>query len=158
MAPNPSGSALTTLLAEETREVEAFVDLLRQEQALLASAGNADALAPHVERKYAAAARLKLLADKRENLLVAQGHETGSRGMAAWLTRNALALPVWQRLLALAAEARQINETNGKLIAIHWQHNQAALAALLAVTDRAVTYGPDGHPQSSGGGRPLGSA
>ena len=128
---------------------------------MLASAGNAEALMPLVERKSDYAARLKAYSDRREQLLMADGCGTGRDGMEVWLARTPGSDGMrsqWQKLLALAAEARALNETNGKLIAIHWQHNQAALAALMSATDRAMTYGPDGQQKSGGGGRTLGSA
>lgn len=152
---------MAALLAEEIREVEAFVALLREEQTLLSSPDNADTLMPLVERKSDFAARLKVLADRREQGLVAAGLEKGRAGMDAWLARTPDTQRLrsqWQKLLALAGEARAQNETNGKLIGIHWQHNQAALAALMSATDRAMTYGPDGQQKSGGSGRILGSA
>jgi flagella synthesis protein FlgN len=149
------------VLIEEIREVEAFVALLREEETLLASAGNVDTLMPLVERKSGYAVRLKALADRREQLLAAANLEKGRAGMDAWLARTPGAenlRPHWQKLLTMAGEARDRNETNGKLIGIHWQHNQAALAALMSASDRAATYGPDGQQKSGGGGRMLGSA
>jgi len=157
--PSPAAVSLATLLAEEVREVESFVELLRQEQALLVSASNADHLMQLVERKSDYAARLKTLSDKREELLAADGYESGRSGMEAWLANTPGSIrSLWQKLMALAAEARALNETNGKLIRIHWQHNQAALATLMSAADRAMTYGPDGQQKGGGGGRILGSA
>lgn len=160
MAETPqAAAALLALLAEETREVEAFVELLRREQGLLTNSGNADELLPLADRKTAHAARLKALSDRREDLLAANGYTAGRAGMETWLGKlpgNAGAL--WKKLLAAAAEARALNETNGRLIAIHWQHNQAALATLMSAANRAVTYGPDGQQKGGGGGRILGSA
>lgn len=155
-----AASALAALLGEEVREVAAFVELLRQEQSLLTAAGSGDSLMPLIERKSEFVVRLKALADRREHILGTAGLGSGRAAMEAWLGTShgtAPAASVWQRLLALAAEARQLNETNGKLIGIHWQHNQAALAALMSAANGATTYGPDGQ-QRSGGGRSFGSA
>lgn len=158
--PAQVAAALATLLAEEVREVETFIELLRQEQALLVSAGNADILMQLVERKSSYAARLKALSDKREELLAANGYEPGRNGMEAWLSKTpGSSRSLWQKLMTLAAEARALNSTNGKLIGIHWQHNQAALTALMSAANRAMTYGPDGQQKGGGGGgRILGSA
>lgn len=153
--------SLADLLTQEVREVEAFIELLRQEQALLASSGNGDALMSVVERKSEATARLRTLSERREQFLAAHGHKNGREGMEAYLARSAEGAaiqPQWRQLLALAKEARALNETNGKLVAIHWQHNQKALAALMSAVDGAMVYGPDGRQQgSSGGGRSFGS-
>jgi len=153
--------AMAALLDEEVREVEAFAALLRQEQGLLATAGSGDTLLPLIERKTNCVVRLKTLSDRREQLLRAAGYGTGRAAMDTWLgalARGDTSHPRWQKLMALAAEARQLNETNGKLIALHWQHNQAALAALMSAANRATTYGPDGQQSSGGGGRSFGSA
>lgn len=151
---------MAALLEEENREVQAFVELLRQEQAALVGGDQADALMALVERKAQFSIRLEALDARREQALTEQGHGKGRSGMEAWLA--AVADPAvsarWQALLAQAAEARQLNETNGKLIAMHWQHNQAALATLMTAANRAMTYGPDGQQKGSGGGRSFGSA
>lgn len=155
-----AASALAALLDEEVREVVAFIELLRQEQSLLTAAGSGDSLMPLIERKSGFVVRLKTLADRREQVLGAAGFGSGRAAMDAWLGARPgkdPAAAAWQRLLALAAEARQLNEINGKLIGIHWQHNQAALAALMSAANGATTYGPDGQ-QRSGGGRSFGSA
>lgn len=152
---------MAALLKEEIREVEAFMALLKEEQALLAASGDGDALMPLVERKSAYITSLKTLSDRREQLLRGAGYAAGRAGMEAWLAKlpgNDATLALWQTLMTLAGEVRQINETNGKLIRIHWQHNQAALAALTSAANRATTYGPDGQQNSGGGGRSFGSA
>lgn len=162
VTPTQVASSLAALFVEEIREVEAFVALLREEQALLSSTSNADTLMPLVKRKSDDAVRLKSLSDRREQLLAADGHGTGRAGMEAWLAKTPGSGGMrsqWQKLLTLATEARTLNEINGKLIGLHWQHNQAALATLMSATDRAMTYGPDGQQKSGGGGgRILGSA
>lgn len=62
------------------------------------------------------------------------------------------------RLRARVAASRQLNESNGKLIAMRLQHVQGALEALRG-TPRAHTYGPDGLPGAgTARGRVLGSA
>ncbi|MGE5465789.1 MAG: flagella synthesis protein FlgN [Ignavibacteria bacterium] len=148
--------SLADLLADETREVGDFIQLLREEQALLASSGNADALLPVVGRKAEAAGRLRAISDRREQYLAARRYPAGRQGMEACLAAapDGKALQgEWRKLLALAKEARALNETNGKLIVVHYQHNQKALAALMAAADSAMVYGPDGQQTGSGGGR-----
>jgi flagella synthesis protein FlgN len=80
--------------------------------------------------------------------------------MDAWLDKNASEIDrqAWSWLCELAAEARELNALNGKLIGLHMQHNQQALAALMAAADKATTYGPDGQQQSGVGSRILGKA
>lgn len=158
MTAHPA-AVLAALIDEEFREVQSFAALLRQEQELLVKTDAADALLPLVDRKTQSTARLKALADRREQCLRAAGLPAGRAGMEAWqAAAPAAACKRWQELLATAAEVRALNETNGRLIGIHWKHNQAALTALMSAADRAMTYGPDGQQRGGGGGRSFGSA
>jgi flagella synthesis protein FlgN len=105
-----------------------FIDLLRREQAALIK-GDIEALAALIPEKSALAERL-----------------------------NGISPAEAEALRALAAEARELNETNGKLIAVHLQRNQQALNVLLAAADNATVYGRDGQPQTGLGSRSLGKA
>lgn len=147
------------LLGKEVERLQAFVELLKQEQVLLKSESG-EALLALVETKNALATQLSELAQGRERQLSALGLPAGSPGMAAWLGGHARSSEqqLWQAFLKLATEARDLNLLNGKLIGLHMQHNQQALAALTAAADRATTYGPDGQQQSSVGSRILGKA
>lgn len=108
--------------------IEAFIGVLRREQDALA-AGDIDALAPLIVEKSALAARL-----------------------------NQFSIDAATKYRDLVSEARALNEANGKLIGLHMQHNQQALAVLMAAADNAATYGPDGQQQSGLGSRILGKA
>lgn len=148
------------LLAEELLELKSFVVLLNEEQALLAK-GEIDSLMPLVEKKSVLTGRLTGLSMRREEEVRKGGFGAGKTGMETWLSRTNPGPAVrdqWQKLLELAAEARSLNELNGKLIGLRMQHTQQALSTLMAATDRAMTYGPDGIQRSGGGGRLFGSA
>ncbi len=157
-AAHPS-PVMGDLLGQEVALLQAFVELLQQEQALL-KAGSGEALLTLVETKNALATQLGELAQTREKQLAALGLPGGPAGMAAWLDQhaNAAECSLWHAFLKLAGEARDLNLLNGKLIGLHMQHNQQALTALTAAADRATTYGPDGQQQSSIGSRILGKA
>jgi len=143
--------------------VRAFVALLKLEQEMLV-AGQVDALLGLVEQKSALATRLGDCSARRESALAQLALPPGRAGMEAWLQTEAPAAASrkqWNELLPLAAEAKTLNELNGKLIGTRLQHNQQALTALLGAAEQAMTYGPDGHTQvsgGSGGGRSRGSA
>lgn len=139
--------------------MESFVALLRREQALLGE-NAVDSLQALVAEKSAAAEELLNLSEARERLLPGLGLSAGRAGMEAWLATPAgtAGQPLWKQLLALAAEARELNQINGQLIALHMQNNQQALAVLMAAANQAMTYGPDGQQRGSGSGRSLGSA
>jgi flagellar biosynthesis protein FlgN len=157
----PTGSAapLASLLDKESHLLESFLALLKQEQALLETA-TAEPLGALAAEKSRLTSELSRLAEAREAEMVRDGIRPGKEGMNAWCrsAAGAASRSTWQHLLALAAEARTLNELNGKLIVQRMQHNQKALAVLMAAANQAATYGPDGQQRAGGGGRSLGSA
>jgi flagella synthesis protein FlgN len=159
--PPPSSpvALLGATLNEEIGKLKEFIGLLNKEQDLL-KRGDTEALIPLIETKTFLANTLGALAQSREGLLKRLGLVGGREGMEAWVTRLGKDEPrqAWQTLLTLAAEARTINVTNGKLIGLHMQHNQQTFTALMNATNRAMTYGPDGQQQTGLGGRILGTA
>ena len=154
--PTPAGLDVPGLLAEEAEALRLFVDLLKREQRLLAE-GNVDSLVALAEKKSDFAETLGNLSCRREAALAAEGI---AGGMGVWLAKpgNQRHEAKWRELLDSARVAKNLNETNGKLIALRLGHNQQALNALLAAADLAMTYGPDGQQRPPGGGRTLGSA
>lgn len=148
-----------SLLAEELAGIKEFVALLRTEQAHLV-ATESEPLVALAEQKTQIATRLTNLAQRRHQMLAAAGLGDGRPAMDAWLAKsgNAAVRRQWDELLAQAAEARNLNETNGKLIGLQMQHNQQALSTLLAASNRAMTYGPDGQQRPGSMGRLYGSA
>jgi flagella synthesis protein FlgN len=150
---------LGVTLIEETGKLREFIGLLHKEQDLLKH-GDTEALLPLIEVKTTLANTLGELAQAREGLLKRLGLASGREGMEAWVKRLGKDEPrqAWQTLLTLAAEARELNVTNGKLIGLHMQHNQQTFTALMTATNRAMTYGPDGQQQAGLGGRILGTA
>ena len=155
----PPGSALADLLAQELGLLHSFVTLMRLEQSLLVD-GKADVLAEIAEEKSGLAGQLARRAMAREEELGRRGYAAGRMGMDDWIksAEGTTSRRRWQQLLELATEARALNETNGKLIAVQLQHNQQALNTLLAAVDQAATYGPDGQQRAGASGRSLGSA
>lgn len=150
---------VASLLAQELSILESFITLLRKEQALLSSGAN-EGLTALADEKSRAAIELGRLATARDQQLARIHLPSGRAGMDAWTLTDAGSANQsrWDRLLLLAAEARALNEANGKAIALHLQHNQQALSVLMAAADRTATYGPDGQPLTGVGGRSLGSA
>lgn len=158
-APASSVSLLSHALGEEVAALRKFIELLQREQAFLKKA-DSESLLPLIEEKNLLANRLGALAQARETALQRLGLAAGRPGMEAWLAGAGKPndRQVWQTLIELATEARDLNVLNGKLIGLHMQHNQQAFAALMNATDRAMTYGPDGQQQAGLGGRILGTA
>lgn len=157
-ASNPI--AIGRVPGEEIARLEEFIALLQREQEFLAC-GAVEPLLALIESKNSLANALARLAQTRERILMELGLPAGRAGMEAWLENSGTAADrqVWTRLLELAAQARDLNATNGKLIGLHMQHNQQALVALMSAVDRVTTYGPDGQQQAAApGGRSFGKA
>ena len=159
MPAAPELVTVGSLLDREFRALEAFVQLLRREQLLLTE-GSTDSLAALAEEKLQAATELADFSASRDSKLIHSGLQPGRAGMDAWTATPAGAghKSQWHRLLELTAEARALNDTNGKLISIRLHNNQQALSILMAAADQAVTYGPDGQQRAPTSGRSLGSA
>lgn len=143
-------------LAAETAGFHDFILLLQSEQDALVL-GEVDKLIELARRKSEQIIRLSQLADGRNRFLAAQG----CSDMAQWLKRldaDEAAVPAasWKQLLDVASEAQHLNQINGVMIETRLQHNQKALAVLQAAANQTSIYGPDGQPQGSGLGRPLG--
>lgn len=152
---------LLKLIGEETRELRAFLDVLAGERQALA-AGDADPLVDLARLKGEAAGRLASLAAARGALVAAAGAAPGAAGLAAWIDRQQGAAAglrrAWQTLLELAREAHALNADNGTLIKVRLAHNQQALAVLMAASDQAALYGPDGQARAAPAGRRIDSA
>lgn len=158
MPSSPQAASLASLLASELQVLESFVVLLEREQELLAG-GATELLTALSAEKSGTARELSRLAAERDGELSRLGHAPGRDGMEAWTgAAGSNSRDNWLRLLDLAAQARALNEANGKLIGLQLQHNQQALNILMSAVDQAVTYGPDGQQKPGGGGRSLGSA
>lgn len=139
-------STLADILAAEADVVSAFVLLLREEQDVLRN-GSPDALPSIVERKTAAALELSPLTAARSAGFVRAGAAAGNAGIEAWLAgrpEDDALRQGWQRLQALAEEARELNRVNGQLIQMRMQANAHALEALLSAANRQDLYGADG--------------
>lgn len=149
-------SELVQSLAAEAASFHDFVLLLQSEQDALVQ-GEVDKLIELARRKSEQIFQLSQLAEARNHYLSGQG----CSDMEQWLKRldsNEAATPAatWKQLLNEAREAQHLNQTNGVMIETRLQHNQKALAVLQAAANQTSVYGPDGQPQGSGMGRPLG--
>lgn len=150
-----------TLLEQTIIELQRFLAVISTERQALVS-GEINQLPQIAEEKSALATRLATLESQRENALHEAGFSAGREGIDAWLAASATTsespAAVWQHLITLAAEAKQENEINGKLISAHAQQNQQALSLLLGESADATTYDAGGQKKSIAGRRPLGSA
>lgn len=174
LAALPAVPQFARLVAAELELMQAFNRLLLDEQTVLGGV-DTDRLSVLADEKTRLAGRLNQLARQRNQLLQHQLGSSTRQAVEGWLLAQETADPAdpayvpeirqqWQTLLSMAAEARAHNETNGRLIALHVQHNQQVLNALLAAGNQTATlYGPDGQKQTPESirlrsGRQLGEA
>lgn len=136
------------ILQQEQAALDRFIDLLNQEQAALVNA-DVDALLALTETKLKQTDQLTALAGQRVAMLARAGFAADAAGVSGWLASQPKAVAdAWHQLLDSAQAAQRINQTNGKLIQTHLQHNQQALSTLLNASNRANVYGPDGQART----------
>ena len=141
-------------LNRELAEFRKFVALLTSEQEFLLH-NDTENLLTMSEVKSQAASLLMEIGNSRRKALLNNGKDT----METWIANNAPdARPLWNEILELAAQAQQLNTTNGELIQSKMRNNQQALGVLYNSSKNAAgIYGPDGQANISSSGRHLGS-
>jgi len=104
-----------------------------------------------VKEKEALAAELNELTRERGRLLAEAGLTPDRAGMEGWLARHPEqeeACAAWNRTLAGAAQAKEINRLNGELIRMQMEIAAQALEILQRKESRLDLYGPDGRSTS----------
>ena len=141
-------------LNNELVALRKFLALLTSEQQFLLN-NDTESLLTLSEVKTQAANQLMEMANSRRKTLLISSTDT----MEAWLSKHAPnSQTVWKDIQKLAAEAQQLNSTNGELINARMRNNQQALSVLHnAAKSAAGVYGPDGQANISSSGRHLGS-
>ena len=162
---NPSAAEFAAALRLERDAVSAFVEILQREQdALIQGADEElDFLAATKERMLK---ELAGFAERRNHYLASRGLTQNGKGVDAWLAQGpntasaeqpAESTSVWNDLMRLAWTARQLNQTNGAIIATRLQRTQRALEALRRAAGTVALYGPKGQTFGIGSGRALGA-
>ena len=131
----------------EHERINALVELMKQEQQLLVAA-DAIRLDDINPRKVALVQELAQLSRERHAALGGAGFNAAEAGMEPWLAAHGdeAARGAWARLLALTAEAKELNRVNGMLINRQMAHNQTVLNALRTPTaaPESTLYGAKG--------------
>jgi flagellar biosynthesis/type III secretory pathway chaperone len=147
--------SLPKLLLGELAELKRFCALIEEERNVLTGA-QADRLPDIAAAKASLAAQLSEFQIQRESLLAREGLPKGREGLEAWLERQPKSdvdtRRLWTELLALAAQARDGNETNGRLINLLLKQNQDALSVLLGGGSESI-YGADGQSRTLASGK-----
>jgi flagella synthesis protein FlgN len=142
-------------LRDEQQLIGSIVELMKTEQQFLVSA-DADGLSRIVPDKLKLAQRAAELSRTRHQALGAAGFAPGEHGMEPWLAvgGDATSRGLWNHLLELTREAKELNRVNGMLINKQLAHTQGVLNALRgASAGDAGTYGPEGQTVTAGPSR-----
>lgn len=147
MASSPVMERIALQIRGEAAAINTFLGLLRAEQQALVE-GDMEALGAVVQKKDEGLAGLMNYAQQRKAMLaaLAGGHEpqAGESPEFGPGAPGELLRREWSRLLALSAEAAEINRVNGQIINQRRQKCDEALAILTASASRQNVYGPDG--------------
>jgi flagellar biosynthesis/type III secretory pathway chaperone len=151
---------LSELLAKELTDLRRFSALLEEERKVLTGA-QADRLPDIAAEKSLLAGQLSDLESQRDALLTHDGLPKGRSGIEAWLKKRPDAnveRRQWNELIKLAIQARDGNETNGRLINLLLKQNQDALSILVSGGTESI-YGADGQQRNLAvGKRSFGAA
>jgi flagellar biosynthesis/type III secretory pathway chaperone len=152
-----TASALGAALRSERAGLQALLETLTEERALLAS-GEIDRLAEIATRKRGLLLHVANLGDYRKRLLDRAGIRLDRSGMTG-IAQGRLheVESEWQALVELTRKAHRLNQENGAHIEAGMRTNQQALSVLMSAVS-STTYGPGGRTSSSLASRSLTSA
>jgi flagella synthesis protein FlgN len=142
-------------LRDEQQLIASIVELMKTEQQLLVSA-DADGLSNLTPKKLQLAQQAAGLSRMRHKALGAAGFSAGEAGMAPWLavSGNGDTRALWDGLLELTRQAKELNRVNGMLVNKQLNHTQGALNALRGEQGGAASvYGPGGQTSGFGASR-----
>ena len=141
-------------LNKELAELRKFVALLASEQEFLLHNDTENLLTLSEVKSQAANILMEIGSSRRQSLLA-----DGKDSMESWIGRNAPgSQALWHEIRELAAQAQQLNNTNGELIQSRMRNNQQALGVLYNSSKNAAgIYGRDGQANINSSGRHLGS-
>lgn len=150
-----TASPISTLRDEQSL-IATLLKLMKQEQQCLVSA-DTDGLTAITPQKSQLITQMGQLATQRHQALGAAGFAARETGMEAWLasSNDSSASTLWQELLSLTREAKELNRVNGMLINKQMTHNQTVLNAMRTPAQGGDSgfYGPTGQTTGSGPSR-----
>jgi len=158
--PPPSRLQLSWLLEREVSELESLVALLREESQVLL-ARQPEPLERLLEAKSHHLSEITSLEKRREELFEQLGLGGTSEQVAASLDTlfpSRESGKLWQRLLRLARECRELNRINGATVEIGQRHLSQALNILHGHTHDQALYAQDGTRRRENTSRLLGQA
>lgn len=153
-------AALTGILKREIDSISRFITLLKTEQEVLASGKPNDLSSINVE-KVQLVDQLNLLGAERINLICESKSGKDTPTMETWLSLHPLEqqpAELWNSLLILAREAKELHDLNTQLVRIHLQQTNNALAILTTREPANTLYGSNGQSSLLTGSRIVDSA
>jgi len=149
---NASLAALQACLEKEASLMREFLLILQDEAKVLEEGATEDALAGTTARKNSAADTLTEIAAQRNALLQALGFDADAPGLAAAVDANPSLSSSSQAMLDIAAQARALNEANGRIIDVFLDHNQRTLDTLRSLVGGGDIYDASGRKRAGGKG------
>ena len=140
-------------LDDELNAARELLGILKEEQRHLIAV-ETDALIGVTDRKTALVTRMSEVSSRRAQAFAAHHIAGTAAAVQAWLARvDANTRDKWSALMTIAAEAQELNHTNGLLIARHITNSQNALQILQGNASVGRIYGPDGQSTAGSAGR-----
>lgn len=150
-------TALLACLEKEARLMKSFLQVLQEEAQVLEEGASEDQLAETTSRKNTLADEIVEAAAQRNGFLTKLGFETDGPGLNAACAQHPELVPARQALLDITAQARELNEANGRIIDVFLEHNQRTLETLRRLAGVGDIYDASGRtrPGSKGSSRNI---
>ena len=151
---------LAGVLTREIDQVSRFLLLLKTEQEVLKS-GQPDDLAIINEEKVKLVAQLNHLSAERAQLTSELESAANQASIASWLAlqpREKQSAVLWDKLIQIAREAKELHDLNGQLTSMHLRQTNDALAILTERQPEKTLYGSNGQSSQLTGSRIVDSA
>jgi flagella synthesis protein FlgN len=153
-------STLAGMLSREIDKISRFVTLLKIEQGALRSAQTND-LSRISKEKLELVGQLNLLGTERILLISGSSPAEDHLAMDSWLAlhpEEKEPAALWNSLLFLAKEAKELHDLNMQLVGIHLQQTNNALAILTSREPGNTLYSSNGQSSPLTGSRIVDSA
>jgi flagella synthesis protein FlgN len=140
--------ALGTIIDREISQISRFLALLLDEQEALKTA-TPDALPKIHDEKIILVDQLNELEVERSKLTHGSQASSARERMDLWMSEHPQERQIaaqWQQLIQLCQEAKQQNIINARLVNLHLERTNQALAILSRDANESILYGSNGQP------------
>lgn len=137
---------IAAIIKNEKHATQSFLDILKKEEKALTQ-GLVNEFDMLVSDKSKLFDQLETICEQRLQYLSARGYPASREGMQRWLIDHPDCTDtqkMWHELMDLARQAKQLNDINGKVIAMQLQYNQRSYLALQSAAGNISLYGPKG--------------